>query len=151
MITFRGQVWRIVFADQVDAPTAPARAPEGRFHHDNQWAVYTSLSLEGAGVAIAAYVSRDDRERVAVPLDIDAQVVDLRTLPDPSEASIVWQTHRTRGLPAPTWDLSDAARQHGASGVLYPSRSRPELTHLALFHPSAIRTTHQAIPWRPAD
>ena len=149
MIRFRGQVWRIVFADHVATPAASARAPEGRFHHSGQWAVYTSLTLEGAGVAIAAYVAGDRRARMAVKMTVDAKVVDLRALPDPTAASVVWQTDRARGDRAPTWDLSDSARDQGAWGVLYPSRSRPDLTHLTLFDPRAILSCEAAIPWQP--
>ncbi len=151
MIRFQGRVWRIVFAEHQGAPTAPARFPEGRFHHSGQWTVYTSLTLEGAGVAIAAYVAREDRARVAIALDVNAKVVDLRALPDPTTASVVWQTDRARGHPAPTWALSDAARKQGADGVLYPSRSRPDLTHLTLFAPQAIVSSKPPIPWHPMD
>lgn len=122
MTSFRGRIWRIVFADQISAPIAPARAPEGRFHHRGQWTIYTSLTLEGAVVEIAAYVAREKRARMAIAMQVEANVIDLRTLPDLTAASVAWQTDRARGNPAPNWAFSDAARAQGAGGILYPSR-----------------------------
>jgi RES domain-containing protein len=133
---FRAIVWRILWADLADAPLAPARAPEGRFHHGGQRALYASLTAEGALVAIRRYVHHDDPPRVIIPLQVTAdRITDLRQLPDPSRASVVWQDDRASGAPAPTWALSDAARATGAQGMLYASRSRPDLTHLVLFDP----------------
>ncbi len=151
MIRFQGQVWHIAVATGQNAAIAPAQSPEGRFHHSGQWALYTSLTLEGAGVAIAAYLAQDARDRVAIAMNIDARVIALRALPDPTAASVVWQTDRAHGRPAPTWAFSDAARAQGAEGVLYPSRSRPELTHLTLFTPNAVCSWETPIPWSPMD
>ncbi len=102
-------------------------------------------------MAIAAYVPRDRRARMAIAIQVDTHVVDLRALPDPTAASVVWQTDRICGNPAPTWMFSDTARKQGAGGVLYPSRSRPELTHLALFDPNAVLSGEEAVPWHPSD
>ena len=131
MIPFRGVVFRIL--PKGADPLAPASAPEGRFHRAGQGALYTSLSPEGTVVAIRRYLRADDRARVIVPLAIEAdQIADLR---GNSAASIVWQDLRAQGTPSPTWAFSDTARQAGAQGLLYSSRSRPELTHLVLFAP----------------
>lgn len=131
MIAFRGIVYRIL--PKGADPQAPAAAPEGRFHSEGQGAIYTSLSPEGTVVAIRRYLRPVDPSRVIVPLAIEAdEVADLRGNVD---ASVVLQDKRTNGLPAPTWSYSDAARQAGAQGMLYSSRSRPELTHLVLFPP----------------
>lgn len=134
MIAFSGIVWRILFSDQADDPTAPARAPEGRFHHDGQRAIYTSLTAEGAGVAIQRYLTKDTRPRVIVPLMVCAtDVLDLRHDGDGiPPTSAIWQDDRAKGQRASTWDISDAAREQGAQGILYASRSRPDLCHLAL-------------------
>ncbi|MBN2905968.1 MAG: RES family NAD+ phosphorylase [Rhodobacteraceae bacterium] len=150
MIAFRGMVWRILDADRAGAPCAPARAPEGRFHHSGQVALYASFTAEGAGVAIRRYVQPGDPSRVIVPLRINAtRLRDLRALPDPTRASVVWQDLRAAGQPAPTWALSDAARAAGAQGMMYPSRSRPELTHLVLFQTSAalVAPAGPPLPW----
>ncbi|MCE8547268.1 RES family NAD+ phosphorylase [Ruegeria pomeroyi] len=137
VIAFSGTVWRILFADQAGAPTAPARAPEGRFHHSGQKALYASLTPEGAGVAIRRYVGPQNPPRVIVPLLVtDARLADLRGRP---EVSVVWQDIRATGAPAPSWAYSDAARAEGAQGLLYSSRSRPELSHIVVFDPGPVR------------
>ncbi len=50
---------------------------------------------------------------------------------------MVWQDFVETGEPAPTWRYSDTARNAGAQGMLYASRSRPELSHLVLFDVSS--------------
>lgn len=151
MLEFSGPVWRILFLSQSDAPLAPARAPEGRFHHSGQIALYASLSAEGAGVAIRRYFSPDDPPRILQRGQVTgARLVDLRGQPD---ASIIWQDiHEERGV-SPTWQFSDRARDKGADGMIYSSRSRPELSHIVLFSPSptVICINTQAVPWTPSD
>ncbi|MDZ4096682.1 MAG: RES family NAD+ phosphorylase [Paracoccaceae bacterium] len=148
MIAFTGQVWRIVFQDQ-DA-TLPARAPEGRFHHSGQTAIYTSLTPEGCATAITRYLRPDDPARLMATLRLNAtHILDLRGRGD---VSVVWQDIRASGAPAPTWRFSDAARAMGAQGMLYSSRSRPELDHLVLFDMAqkiALRAVSSQ-PWHPA-
>lgn len=129
LIPFRARVWRLVLPDQ--EPFAPVRAPEGRFHHSGQWAIYTSLTPEGCHVAIARYGTDIPRRLVALDVDL-AACADARGNP---AASVVWQDSPRPALP---WTLSDTARAAGAQGLLYSSRSRPELTHLALFSPAAL-------------
>lgn len=152
MVPFAGTVWRIMFADHAEEPLAPARAPEGRFHYDDQVAIYTSLTAEGAGVAIQRYLEGDTWPRVIVPLTVTADNVldlrgDTRGIPP---TSIVWQDDRAAGRRAPTWDISDAARAEGAQGILYASRTRPDLSHLVLLgHPGPGVLTQAAAgrPW----
>ncbi|MBP9183969.1 MAG: RES family NAD+ phosphorylase [Fuscovulum sp.] len=115
---------------------APASAPEGRFHHSGQWALYASLTPEGCAVAIRRYLRPDDPPRVVVALRVTGRMVDLRGR---TEASVVWQDGWAAGTPSPTWAFSDAARAAGAQGLLYSSRSRPDLAHLAIFDPAAVR------------
>lgn len=150
MIAFSGTVWRILFADLAGAPTAPARAPEGRFHHSGQWALYASLTPEGAGVAIRRYVGADDPARVILPLEVtQARLADLRGRP---EVSQIWQDIRATGAAAPSWPYSDTARAEGAQGLLYSSRSRPELSHIVLFDPGPVRAGGTApLPWPGTD
>ncbi len=119
-------------------------SPEGRFHHDGEFAIYASLSAEGAGVAIRRYLG-DGVSRVLVPMRLEAdRVADIRGTP---EASIVWQDIRESGLPSPTWVFSDAARQAGAQAMLYSSRSRPELSHVVAFEPGLLSKTGAGEPF----
>ncbi|MEO1949938.1 RES family NAD+ phosphorylase [Thioclava sp.] len=150
MIPFHGTVWRILSADRADEACEPARHPEGRFHYSGQVALYASLSAEGAAVALRRYVRTADPPRVIVPLEIMTEAMDdLRGTPDQAQASVVWQDDRERGAPSPTWRLSDRTR--GALGLIYASRSRPDLSHLVLFavSPSTIRQAGPAQPWHP--
>ena len=129
LIAFSGTVWRMIFAGQ--DPRAPVRSPEGRFHHSGQRALYTSLTPEGTAVAIRRYVAPDDPPRAVVALTLaPLRVADHRGNP---ALSVVWQDIRAAGAVAPTWAWSDAARIAGADGLLYSSRSRPDLSHLVLF------------------
>jgi len=155
MTPFSGGVWRILFAEFADDPLSPARAPEGRFHYGGQPAIYTSLTAEGAGVAIQRYLTDNDPPRVIVPLKISAAgLLDLRTGLDTNAeippTSVVWQDQRAMGRRASTWDISDHARSIGAQGMLYPARSRPDLGHLVLFGapvPGTLRQSASSQPW----
>ena len=140
--TLRVTLWRAVFAEA--DPLAPVTSPEGRFHHSGQWAVYGSLSPKGCAVAIARYLRAGDPPRVVVPLQVLARVLDCRGQP---ELSVVWQDIRAGGALAPTWAASHAARASGAQGMLYSSRSRPDLTHLVLFDRVAILGMGAALPF----
>ena len=96
-------------------------------------------------MAIKRYLRADDPLRVVVPLQIEAaRLADLRGRP---ELSVVWQDIRAGGAVAPTWAFSDALRAAGAEGMFYSSRSRPDLTHLALFGPAVIRVVGKALPF----
>lgn len=89
MIRFKGTVWRILFTREAGDPTQVARAPEGRFHHNGQTAIYTSLTPQGARIAIAAYIKAIDPPRLLVPLEVEVIVRDQRAVPDPTAASFV--------------------------------------------------------------
>lgn len=135
LIRFSGPVWRLLPRLVADRPSAPAHAPEGRFHRSGQVAAYASLSAEGAAVAIKRYLS-DGVERVLVPMWLDAEcVADER---GNRAASVVWQDIWQAGEPSPTWAFSDAARHAGAQAMLYSSRSRPDLSHVVVFEPSCF-------------
>lgn len=138
-----GPLFRAIFrgAD----PLAPAAAPEGRFHHSGQFALYASLTPEGCAVAIRRYLRADDPPREIMPLHLAAaRLADLRGRP---EVSAVWQDLRAAGAPSPTWAFSDAARAAAAEGMLYSSRSRPELTHVAIFRPGLLRQAGPPLPF----
>jgi len=123
-----------MFAHQTSQVCKPVSSPVGRFHHDSQLALYTSCTEEGAKVAIQRYLHADDPDRIIVSLEINVdRIFDLRKTDHSKSASVVWQDVFARGEHSPTWKYSDAAREAGAQGMLYSSRSRPELTHLVLF------------------
>ena len=132
---FNGPVWRLLPMSLVKAPSTPAQAPVGRFHHSGQVAAYASLSVEGVAVAMRSYLD-DGVERGLVPMWFKSdQVFDER---GNREASVVWQDiHASRGI-SPTWVFSDAARNAGADAMLYSSRSRPELTHIVVFETACL-------------
>ncbi|MEM8578474.1 MAG: RES family NAD+ phosphorylase [Pseudomonadota bacterium] len=119
-------------------PTAPAQAPEGRFHHSGQIAAYASLSAEGALVAITRYLPDGPARVLHRTLIVAAHVADHR---GEARASAVWQDIRAGGAPAPTWAFSDAARAAGAQAMLYSSRTRPELTHIVMFDLTCLHHT----------
>jgi len=147
---FSGTVWRIIFAKQKQRVCEPVCSPVGRFHHNEQVALYTSCSEEGASVAISRYVKSDDPARIIVPLQIDADsIYDIRKTHFSTQASVVWQDCVAKGESAPTWDHSDTAREAGAQGMLYASRSRPDLTHLVLFDVSGniVKQSGESKAW----
>lgn len=146
MISYSGPVWRILWADRADRPLDGVASTEGRFHHSGQPALYASLTEEGVSVAIRRYVAADDPPRVVqrYMLDIDG----LHDIREEEGARQVWQGTRATGARSPTWSWSDAARDMGARGMLYRSRSRPDLTHIVLFDwQDALRPTGHAMPW----
>ncbi|MDZ7283661.1 RES family NAD+ phosphorylase [Sphingomonas sanguinis] len=146
MMNFDGPVWRLLPQAGLADPAAPARAPEGRFHHDGQIAAYASLTAEGAGVAIRRYLG-DGVARVLIPMRLTAQcVADARGL---VSASVVWQdVTAVKGI-SPTWAISDMARQAGAQAMLYSSRSRPDLSHVVVFGPECLHSFGEATAYVP--
>ena len=136
-----GTFYRLIDMARAGDVLAPAKAPEGRFHHDGQQAIYLSETPEGTRVAMAYYARAGDPEQTLFTLHLTgAMVVDATDFDhcaqlgiDPSPARIRWQKERTAGRVASTWALSDAARALGADGMLYPSSTRPDLTHLVLW------------------
>lgn len=136
-----GRFWRSVFFGQEEYLLTPARAPQGRWHHSGQPALYLSGTPEGCRVALKAYQTPDDPPRGIFPMDVDgARVIDLRTaetrdaLDMPlDDIHAFWATLQKAGRTVPTWQISDRLRLAGVDGILTPSRSRPDLTHLTLF------------------
>lgn len=140
-------VWRLLVTSVVATPSAPAKAPHGRFHHSGQVAAYASLSAEGASVAIKRYLG-DNVERKLVAMRLRAvRVADVRGDPD---ASVVWQHMQGNGSRPTTWAFSDAARQRGAQAMLYSSRSRPDLSHVVVFEPNCLIYVGPITPFDPS-
>ena len=136
------RLWRILAEAQALEASAGAAAPEGRFHHDGQPALYASLSPEGAAASITRYLDASDAPRVIVELEFEpggAPLLDLVTDPGslpgfaPDADRHRWDLDRAAGRRPVTWDLSDAARATGASGMIYRPRLRPDLANLVLF------------------
>lgn len=99
---FNGPVWRLLPKEFSNAPSEPAKAPEGRFQHSGQIAAYASLTAEGAAVAIQRYLS-DGRPRVLILMRLNTKcIADER---GNQNASIVWQDIWEAGNPSPTWDV----------------------------------------------
>lgn len=155
-----GRFWRATFQGQEARLLSPARAPNGRWHHDGENALYLSATPEGCRVAVKAYQRPDDPPRVIFPLDVSAaHIVDL-CAPSVRDAlgmsleriHVFWADLHAQGQFPPTWEISDQLRTAGAEGMLTPSRSRPELTHLTLFrwnenHAPAVRVAQNPIPF----
>jgi len=103
--------------------------------------MYLSETPEGCHVAMAYYARQNSPSQSLYALELsNAHILDLRDSTqcarlgvDPTNVNNRWQNERAEGLQASTWAISDAARLAGADGMLSPSRSRPELTHLTLF------------------
>ena len=137
----QGLFWRSVFIGQEAGLLAPARAPQGRWHHSNQRALYLSATPEGCRVALKAYLTPDDPPRGIYPIDVVCErVIDLRRQEVRDHLGVTlgdihsfWATLHAKGQRPPTWHLSDRLRGMGLDGLLTPSRSRPDLTHLTVF------------------
>lgn len=140
--TISGRYWRSVFFGNEDSLISSASAPFGRWHQDPQQALYLSASPEGCRIAVKAYQNDEDPKRGIFPFKVEeATVVDLRD-PDTragfdislSDIHVFWADLKAQNEPSPTWVISDRLRALGADGLLTPSRSRPDLTHLTLFN-----------------
>ena len=141
IVPVNGRFWRAGFTGREDQLLAPASAPNGRWHHGGQRALYLSGTAEGCQVALRVYVRPDDPERTIHPFHVQAtRIADLRnpvtrdllqvTLTD---IHAFWADLLAEGSLSPTWTLADRLRDSGLDGLLTPSRSRPDLTHLTLF------------------
>lgn len=137
-----GRFFRIIFERDLDRVLDGVRSPEGRFHHDGERSIYMSPSPQAAAVAVDIYLKPGDPPRLVVPLRVcDAKILDFRT-PETEQAlglawretAVPWAQQRAAGLPATSWRASDAARDIGADGMIYPSRTLPSRWwHLVLF------------------
>lgn len=136
-----GTFYRMIIASRLAEVLAPAKSPEGRSHYNGQPALYLSQTPEGTAVAVKRYMKPDDPARAVCTINVsNANIVDLRDLDacrlldiDPTQRTVEWQDLRAKGLRPPTWDISDRVRELGLDGMLYASRTQPNLTHLTLF------------------
>lgn len=155
-----GLYYRMKFLHEANDILEPVRSPEGRSHYSGQRTLYLSETPEGCEIATKIYRKDSDPERGIFPLLVtDAHIVDLRDIEattalgiDRTHRQADWQKHRAAGVPSPTWDISDRVRQLGLDGMLYESRSKPDLTHLTLFRwnqPNAPILIRDGDPIRP--
>ena len=152
-----GIFFRIVFATDADDGLAGARAPEGRFHHAGEAALYLSPTVAWAKRAIAPYRTVTDPPRVAVPLRIErAVVVDLRDTAacaargiDPADAAKPWQPQRRNAQPADSWRVADAVRVSGVDGMICPARSSAGRWHIVLFRWNAAGAARVSVAGAP--
>ena len=136
-----GLFWRSSFVGREHHLLDPAGAPMGRWHHNGQTALYLSETPDGCRVATRIYHSPEDPPRFIYPFRVEnALVVDLRAAQVRSafdvslkDIHVFWRDLHADGQSSPTWALGDQIRSIGATGLLTPSRSRPDLTHLTLF------------------
>jgi len=159
-----GHFYRMKFLREADDILGSARAPEGRSHYGGQKALYLSGSAEGTVVASRVYVNPDDPPRGIFCLAIEgAQVIDLRDQAaadyfgiDVSFRSIDWQSYRRKGVPSPTWAISDHIRGLDVDGMIYASRSAPNTVHhLTLFDWNTpdrpkVSLMGEPTPWVPS-
>ena len=142
-VSLSGRFYRITFATDAHRVLGGVIHPEGRFHHNGQPAFYCSPTPEAATAAVKVYAKPDDPPRVIIPLDVtNARICDLRK-PETCAAlgiqmdtpSIPWMPQRANGIPATSWQASDAVRSSGMDGMIYTCRRKPRLRwHLVLFH-----------------
>ncbi len=138
-----GRFYRITFATDAHRVSSGVIHHEGRFHHDGEAAFYCSPTIQAASDAVAIYLKPNDPPRVIIPLDVSgAKICDLRETDtcaalgiDPETPSVPWASQRQKGIPATSWQASDAVRNSGADGMIYTSRRHPRLHwHLVLFN-----------------
>lgn len=113
----------------------------GRFSPPSTPTLY--LSSSRAGVAAAMIAHEADR---AAPLAVlsfrvhATHIADLRDSDamqlfgiDPALASEPWQELIEKGETPPSWTVRETLEDHGAFGLIDPSRKAPGLWHLTLF------------------
>jgi len=113
----------------------------GRYHHDDQPALYLSPHAAWAQKAVEPHVRPDDPPRSICQLLVgQARVADVRDRElciklgiESSESDVPWQPQRANGLRCSTWNVSDASRRAGADGLIYTARTDAARWHLVLF------------------
>jgi RES domain-containing protein len=141
LATVSGTFFRIVFRRDEENVLHGAISAQGRYHHDQQPALYMSSRPDWAWKAVDSYVRVDDPPRLVKRLRVGAaKVVDIRNQKMCRELDIVaadsdvpWQPQLANGLQPNTWKISDKARLADADGLIYTARSAPERWHLVLF------------------
>ena len=139
--TIAGTFFRIMLARDSHRVLAGAAAPQGRYHHGGQAALYVSPRPEWAWKAVEPYVWPGDPARAVLQIRIGtARIVDIRDRAlcaaldiDPAHSDLPWEPQLALGTQPATWGVSDRAREAGADGLIYTARTAPTRWHLVLF------------------
>lgn len=141
LIPLSGVFYRYVFTTTIGQPIGPARTSPGRFHHDDQAALYMSPTKEWASKALKVYINPGDPPRSHIGLEVtNARVADLRSEETCNHLGVSmaasranWRRDVSEGRPGSSWAVSDRIRDHGADGLIYASRTEAERWNLVLF------------------
>ncbi|MCF8468659.1 MAG: RES family NAD+ phosphorylase [Sneathiella sp.] len=115
-----------------------AARPPSRFNRAGEDALYLSPDAESARVAIGEYVRPGNPPRLLLRYEVGpCSLFDLRH-PDNGDvyelARQSWRNAMARGENPISWRASDHIRKNGHAGLIDPSRRRPGLWHITLFH-----------------
>ncbi|MEP3467952.1 RES family NAD+ phosphorylase, partial [Marinobacter alexandrii] len=131
---------KIIHRDDVDLVLKrglPSR-PAARFNRQGQDALYLSPNELSARVAIGQYVEETVHSRVLLTYRVsDFRLFDLR---DPANSIVYdqakqpWLQPLADGETHASWQAADKVRDMGYDGLIDPSRHRPGLWHITLFH-----------------
>ena len=135
-----GTFVKIVFEGDTDIFLARglSRRPPSRFNRTGEDALYLSPDETSARVAIAEYVKPGDPPRMLLRYEVaPCSLFDLRH-PEAAEvyelARQNWRDAVARRQEPPSWQAADHIRKGGHAGLIDPSRRRPGLWHITLFH-----------------
>lgn len=114
----------------------------GRYSRADEPTLYLSSSAEGVDAALIAHRNARASPLEIVEVNVEAAgIVDLRDPTalaklgiDPADAMAPWQHVAAAGGTPSSWSVRDRLIQAGANGLIDPSRKRPDLWHLVLFH-----------------
>lgn len=114
----------------------------GRYSRADEPTLYLSSSVEGVDAALIAH--RDARASALEIVEVDVAAAGIVDLRDPTalaklgidiaDAMAPWQHVAASGGTPSSWSVRDRLIQAGANGLIDPSRQRPDLWHLVLFH-----------------
>lgn len=141
LVPLSGTFFRIVFARAGRHVLRGATSSNGRYHHDEQQALYMSSRPDWAYKAIETYIRPDDPPRCILSIEVqEAVVVDIRDHTscyamgiNPADSDVPWQPQLAAGIRPATWNVSDRARTIGADGLIYTARTKPDRWHVVLF------------------
>lgn len=114
----------------------------GRYSRADEPTLYLSSSVDGVEAAMIAHSDARSASLEIIEIAVEATgIVDLRDAAalsaldiDPGDASAPWQDTVASGGCPPSWSVRDRLIGAGAHGLIDPSRKRPGLWHLVLFH-----------------
>lgn len=114
----------------------------GRYSRPGQATLYMSASVEGVETALIAHAGSRAMALDIIELEVEAtNIADLRSPEllaaigiDVADAAAPWQEVVAAGGTPRPWTVRDRLIAAGANGLIDPSRKRPGLWHLVLFH-----------------